>query len=246
MPLTLNHDGTIDAANFDVDATGNITSNGNVGIGTTSPTVSLDVSTKTDAVALPKGTQAQRPSAATGLMRYNTTGQWMEYYDGTEWVPMVFGAFLWTRTDTTASQTSSGWMNMDAVSCPDFYARPKVISVSFDGYIQSGPYYWTWRLYNGTKGQYLPPLGGYHSFSQFVASGGGITYRGGVHNMSAQPARAFDASACSTGDTIYLQMSASSGDGSILYTGSQILYSDNIGWWMGALSGKETDTFYTA
>jgi hypothetical protein len=221
---------------------------GKVAIGKLNPAVSLDMSARTDAVYMPKGTQAQRPSAATGLMRYNTTGQWMEYYDGVEWVPMVFGAYLLTWSNTNYGlDAGSTWRNMGTLSCPDFGSRPKVLSVSFDGYITSGTYYWTWRLYNARTGSVLPSLGGYHSYKSYVSSGGGVQYKGNVHGMSAQPARAFDASDCISGDTIRLELSASTGEGDVVYTNAaQTLYVDNINWWAGALVGKETDTFWTA
>jgi hypothetical protein len=136
---------------------------------------------------------------------------------------------------------------MTTLSCPDFESRPKVLSVAFDGYITSGTYYWTWRLFNARSGTYLPALGGYHSHHTYFSSGGGVRYRGNVHQMSAQPARAFDASDCLPGDTIRLELSASNGEGSEVFTnGSQTLYIDNVSWWMGALSGKETDTQFVS
>ena len=52
---------------------------GEVGIGTGSPSVSLDIS-NTDAVKVPVGTTAQRPSGAAGLFRYNSTLSKFEGY----------------------------------------------------------------------------------------------------------------------------------------------------------------------
>jgi len=66
-----------------------ILTGGNVGIGNNSPAVSLDISTRTDAIALPKGTTAQRPgSPAAGMARYNTSLNAFEFYKATEavWV----------------------------------------------------------------------------------------------------------------------------------------------------------------
>jgi hypothetical protein len=60
-----------------------VDTDGVLGIGATA-TVSLDVSTKTDAVGLPKGTDAQRVSSAKGHIRYNTTDDKLEFYD-TDW-----------------------------------------------------------------------------------------------------------------------------------------------------------------
>ena len=59
---------------------------GNVGIGTTNPGVSLDLSGRTDAMALPVGTTAQRPaSPMPGQMRWNTSLSLLEVYTGSVW-----------------------------------------------------------------------------------------------------------------------------------------------------------------
>ncbi|MCB9073312.1 MAG: tail fiber domain-containing protein, partial [Bdellovibrionaceae bacterium] len=67
-----------------------IESDGKVGIGTTSPSVSLDLGTMTDAVSLPTGTTAQQPSSpADGMIRYNTTNSKFEAYENGAWVNMI-------------------------------------------------------------------------------------------------------------------------------------------------------------
>jgi hypothetical protein len=64
-----------------------ITTAGNVGIGTTSPGCSLDVGSRTDAIHLPNGSTAQRPSSPTaGMGRFNTSTTRTEFYNGTVWV----------------------------------------------------------------------------------------------------------------------------------------------------------------
>jgi hypothetical protein len=65
-----------------------IKANGRVGMGTVAPVCALDISSKTDAIALPKGTTGQRPSAATGMIRYNTSNSKPEYYNGSIWVTL--------------------------------------------------------------------------------------------------------------------------------------------------------------
>ena len=53
-----------------------------VGIGNASPDVSLDIGSFTDAMHLPVGTTAQRPTGAAGYFRYNsTTGKFEGYTD---------------------------------------------------------------------------------------------------------------------------------------------------------------------
>ena len=58
---------------------------GPIGIGTNAPGVSLDVGSKTDALRVPNGTTAQRPTAATGQLRYNTTTSEFEGYANGAW-----------------------------------------------------------------------------------------------------------------------------------------------------------------
>ena len=43
------------------------------------------VHSSTTAFQIAKGTTAQRPSAATGMVRYNTSTSKLEYYDGSAW-----------------------------------------------------------------------------------------------------------------------------------------------------------------
>ena len=58
---------------------------GNIGIGTNSPNYSLTIA-KNDAILLPVGTTAQRPSTVVdGLLRYNTTNEEYEGYKNGEW-----------------------------------------------------------------------------------------------------------------------------------------------------------------
>ncbi len=85
-----------------VDSIGIITTGGgihvtgagsSVGIGSTGPEVSLDVSQNTDAIGLPKGTTAQRPTGVEGFVRFNSTSKALEIYDGTNWVEIITDYF---------------------------------------------------------------------------------------------------------------------------------------------------------
>ena len=70
-----------------------VLNNGNVGIGATSPKVSIDISNKTDALALPSGTTAQQPSSPVGgWIRYNSSNNVVEFYNGTAWSTLTSGA----------------------------------------------------------------------------------------------------------------------------------------------------------
>ncbi len=57
---------------------------GNVGVGTSSPAVRFAISS-TDAILVPVGTTAQRPTGATGYIRYNSTTGGFEGYSGSSW-----------------------------------------------------------------------------------------------------------------------------------------------------------------
>lgn len=64
--------------------------NQKVGIGDSTPTVSLDISA-TDAVQMPSGTTAQRPTGVNGMFRYNNTDNQFEGYADGEWGAIAGG-----------------------------------------------------------------------------------------------------------------------------------------------------------
>ena len=70
-----------------------IDSSGDVGIGTATPRSALDLAEKTDAVALPQGTTAQRPTGDNPYLRWNTTNSALEFYNGTDWVEIISDYF---------------------------------------------------------------------------------------------------------------------------------------------------------
>jgi hypothetical protein len=68
-----------------------INSSGNVGIGTSSPAVKLAISS-TDAILVPVGTTGERPTGATGYLRFNSSTTSFEGYNGTAWGSIGGGA----------------------------------------------------------------------------------------------------------------------------------------------------------
>ena len=78
-----------------------------IGIKTSSPSYDLDISGSTDAVKLPSGTTAQRPTAATGIIRFNTTnGKYEGCQDGSTYVEFATAGS--TPTFTKESATGDG------------------------------------------------------------------------------------------------------------------------------------------
>ena len=96
------------AYSLDIDGTARASSNllagAKIGINNTSPSVSLDISA-TDAIKLPVGTTAQRPSAADGLMRLNTTTNQFEGYQNGNWQGL--GGVIDVDQDTYVSTETS-------------------------------------------------------------------------------------------------------------------------------------------
>lgn len=64
---------------------------GNVGIGTTTPAVKFAIN-GTDAMLVPVGNDAARPAGAAGYLRFNSTSNSFEGYDGTAWGSIGGGA----------------------------------------------------------------------------------------------------------------------------------------------------------
>ena len=83
---TFSGDVTVDTNTLKVDTTNN-----RVGILNASPDVSLDVGSATDAVHVPVGTTAQRPTGANGYFRYNSDDAQFEGYADGAWGAIAGG-----------------------------------------------------------------------------------------------------------------------------------------------------------
>jgi hypothetical protein len=58
---------------------------GDVGVGTTTPDYILDMENSTNAVRFPHGTTVQRPVGSEGVLRFNSTENLFEGYNGSDW-----------------------------------------------------------------------------------------------------------------------------------------------------------------
>ena len=85
------------------------TTNDRIGIGTASPAVSLDLTSVTDAIAMPSGTTLQRPTGVNGQIRYNSTEGAFEGYASGAWGAIGGGA-------TGAGGDSIFWENGQTVT----------------------------------------------------------------------------------------------------------------------------------
>ena len=78
-----------------------------IGINTSSPVYELDMSGSTDALRLPVGNTAARPTAATGIIRFNSqTGQYEGCQDGSTYVNLAIAGD--TPTISKVSATGDG------------------------------------------------------------------------------------------------------------------------------------------
>lgn len=103
--------------------------NPKIGIGTTSPAVSLDIAT-TDAIQVPDGTTAQRPSSpANGMFRYSTTDNQFEGYINGSWGAVGGGG---GGDDDAVSVTKSGsTYTLDLSAGHNFYTAADVATDTF-------------------------------------------------------------------------------------------------------------------
>ena len=74
---------------------------GKVGIGDSTPSVSLDIAA-TDAIRIPVGTTGERPTGVNGYLRFNTTTTEFEGYNGTAWAS-VGGSAISNDTSTATN-----------------------------------------------------------------------------------------------------------------------------------------------
>lgn len=109
---------TVTQANNDVV----VTSAGNLGVGLLNPVTKVDLRSADQKGIIGVGTNAQAASVAgAGAIRYNTTTTFLEYSDGTNWIPLPITApikalvnaskssALSIPTGTTSSTPITGW-----------------------------------------------------------------------------------------------------------------------------------------
>jgi hypothetical protein len=87
----------------------------------------------TDALTLPVGTTAERPTAAQGMIRYSTTDSQFEGYNGSSWDAIGGGAeFAYTRTTATATASQTTFSATYTVGYVDVYLNGVKLVVGTD------------------------------------------------------------------------------------------------------------------
>jgi hypothetical protein len=113
--------------------------NNRFGVGTSSPAVTVSISA-TDAILLPVGTTGQRPTGATGYLRFNTTTAAFEGYNGTSWTS-VGGANV-TNDTTTATALYPLFANVTTGAATNVYtSNAKLLYTPSNGELQSAELY---------------------------------------------------------------------------------------------------------
>jgi hypothetical protein len=115
--------------------------NSKVGIGQSSPDVSLDINA-TDAIQMPAGTTAQRPTAQAGMFRYNTTDGKFEGYT-TEWGEIGGGGGGDTGTVTIEKNIYTGDGSDTTFDTTSTIVDERNVQIYIDGVYQSKDNYTT-------------------------------------------------------------------------------------------------------
>jgi len=157
---------------------------------------------------------------------------------------------LYTWDTAVASMAATGYRTMSSTfTLPSNSVLANdwgnMCSLTFFGYISSGTYWYTWRLFDVTDNSVVQPITGPSSYRWYGTNGtGGFNFTGSVHSNSNQAARVFDVTGRG-GNGITLEMSASNGQGSVLQTNaSQTLYADQIFLYAGVMSGIHNENGY--
>jgi len=122
-------EGDTNTALLTVDA-----SQDNVGIGgAPNANAILDVN-DTGAILLARGTTAQRPTAVTGMFRYNTTSNTLEYYSNTAWTG-ISSDFTLATSQTFNGDNSTVAFTLSSLTGADSYTVAGVL-VMLNGVVQ--------------------------------------------------------------------------------------------------------------
>ena len=139
-----------------------IDDNNKIGIGTTNPLSSLHLQ-KTDAIIIPKGTTAERPTNSTqGMLRYNTTDTSFEGYNGNEW-----GAIGGGSSDSSGIQKGPILEVLCSV-CDGSTVTVPSGTYTFQNVTTSQNSTVSYQTINGSLMYYKPPAGTTHVIYEYI------------------------------------------------------------------------------
>lgn len=158
------------------------------------------------------------------------------------------------NTQTQASTNSANGVYLGRSFNYSNYGTP-YCSITLQGYISSGTYYWSWALWNGTQNHWVPiaasSISGYSSQAKtrtITTIQGAqsmncvVPYRGAVHNMSSQPWVTFDLRNETVGNALYIYGAADNGSGSQWYdNANQTIYIKEVLIGFGSVTGVQYD-----
>jgi len=128
---------------------------GDIGIGSTSPMVSLDLSQKTDALALPVGNTGQRPPGMNGELRYNTSTSTLEAFIGGLWTSLNgAGSPIESSGRLTGSGTTLSYCpykgNLKTTAAQGVYTIPSGCLTATTTSLSANTLYYVYLWYNGS------------------------------------------------------------------------------------------------
>ncbi len=147
-----------DAVVIGVNDSGTNLSSVYLGIGTNTPSVTLDMSARTDGVILPSGTNSTRPTGVTGTIRYNTELQTYEGFGNGAWNGL--GGVVDVNKDTYISAETSPNTNNDQLKF--FTSNVQRMIIDDDGTVGIG------TDVNPTPGDYALYVKGKTHFDGYV------------------------------------------------------------------------------
>lgn len=110
-------------------------------LGTTGFTASSDSTfTSTGALTISKGTTAQRPTASSGMLRFNTTTSEFEGYNGTTWAS-VGGAAIVNDTTTATALYPLFASSTSGTATTLYTGNAKLLYTPSNGELQAGEMY---------------------------------------------------------------------------------------------------------
>lgn len=157
--------------------------------------------------------------------------------------------------ETSASASSANGNNLGRSFNFQTNMESPFVSITLQGYISSGTYYWSWALWNGTQSHFVPlavndmPNYSKNAKTRTISTIQGnqtmncvVPYIGAVHNTSSQSWATFDCRNESDGDTLYIYGAADNGNGATWYSnGSQTIYIREVLIGYGFVTGSQYD-----